>query len=687
MEGKTFRQKLVEIEEKRMLRSFRLGTKGLKIKQQENIFERLYHSRNRGTGSQEAVQLESTRSNPSSPRLSRNTTERGKNCQVKPSFRIPGNPHIKETHVVQTLSRSLSIPSVSVTSERAELTPVTHLQADALQIQNKLFLCLPNMTVQEVEQENVAKKSENLWLGSSSIALRGPSSPKLQSNPGSPTLQRCKSLTKLANSAADVDISNVLKVQSPKLKRADTSSAVAVQSGGKIQKALETENLQDLIPKEKEEVSFHCTPTTPVLPKTPSSPKLQSNRNSPIIQRRSTSPCLDKFPNNANDVNKSNALTIPRSPKLKRADARAATADQSGGKIQNALQTENLKMQAFEQENTPKEKEASCIDGAPVLMTTPLQSKMQSICTSPVLRRGRSLSCSNKLQNNDNDTDESSVFTAPKSPNLKRAEAKPRTGDPCANETSCKGTKMLLNKGRSLSMPLPQKPEKEDPTLDKKDSGKETELRGERNSGQKIGFADIRNHLSIPVNQSQPKHLLSVDHVPFQRSRSMQDIKEALRAGTKDSQPGCQPSIEDAENKPPYENSEQAFLAQGINSPRMVRRLSARSRTSSMPKLLGSSEGKTFANVTAFNIAAQHTVVNKPVKFREITEPLKKSKCFHALSSIVSLSDFQTAMLEIHNQQEQEKALEENQPSMATSFQEIKNCRYLRIPEHYQSNK
>lgn len=581
-----------------------------------------------------------------------------------------------------------------MTTELAELTPITHLQADATQVQNKQFLCLPTMTVQEVEQEKVAEKNENLWLGSSSIALTVPSSPKLQSNQGSPTLQRCKSLTKLANSAAEVDISNVLKGQSPKLKRADTSSTVVVQSGGKIQKALQKENLQDIIPKEKEVVSFYCTP---VLLKTPSSPKLQSNRSSPILQRRSTSPCLNKFPNNATDVNKGHVLTIPRSPKLKRLDARAATADQSGGKIQNALQTENLKMQTFEKEIIPKEKEACCIDGAPVLLTTPSPPKLQSNPrVSPVLQRGRSLSCSNKLPNNANKSDNSSVFTAPKSPKLKRAEAKTPTGDPCANEPKAlqaekvgfRGTKMF-NKVRSLSMPLPQKPEKEDPTLDKTDFGIKTELQEEQDGGQKIGFADIRNHVSVPVNQFQPKNFLSVDHVPFQYSRSTEDFKETLRARTEESKPECQPSmkIENAENKPSYEISEQAFLAQGINSPRVVRRRSARPRSSSMPKVLESTEGKTVANVTAFNIAAQHTAVNKPVKFREITEPLKKSKFFHALSSVVSPSDFQTAMLEIHNQQEQEKVLEENRPSMATSFEEIKNCRYLRIPERYQSNK
>lgn len=140
------------------------------------------------------------------------------------------------------------------------------------------------MSVQEFEQENVAEKNENLWLDSSSITLRVPSSPKLQSNPGSPTLQRCKSFAKLAKNAADVyNISNVLTVQSPKLKRADASTGVIDQSGGKMQKNLTMQEVkQGIIPKEKETVSVN---RTPVLLKNPTSPKLQSNRStcSPIL--------------------------------------------------------------------------------------------------------------------------------------------------------------------------------------------------------------------------------------------------------------------------------------------------------------------------------------------------------------------------------------------------------------------
>ena len=405
-----------------------------------------------------------------------------------------------------------------------------HLQADGPQIENKQFLCLPTMSVQEFEQENVAEKNENLWLGSSSITLRVPSSPKLQSNPGSPTLQRCKSFAKLAKNAADVNIGNVLTVQSPKLKRADARTAVVDQSGGKMQKSFKTENLamqevkQDITPKEKETVSVN---RTPVLLKTPTSPKLQSNRStcSPILQRRGTSPWLNKFLNNDTDVNKSKVFTMPRSPKLKTLVTRAAKAEQSNAKTQKVEQTENLKK--FEKEIISEVKEAPCIDHdcARVLLTTPSSPRLQSNRSSPVLQRGRSVSYSSKLPYNASYSDNSSVFTAPRSPILKRVEAKAPKGDSYGKELKalqaekigCRRTKML-NKGRSLSMPLPQRPAKKDLTLDKNDPGIETELQEEQGSSRKTGFADMRNLLSIPVNQFQPKHLLSVDHVPFQQS-------------------------------------------------------------------------------------------------------------------------------------------------------------------------
>ena len=135
-----------------------------------------------------------------------------------------------------------------------------------------------------------------------------------------------------------------------------------------------------------------------------------------------------------------------------------------------------------------------------------------------------------------------------------------------------------------------------------------------------------------------------------------------------------------------YENAAvENSKAQDINLPHEIRRISDKDRASSMPKLLEYSEEKTFANIKAFNLAAQQPAGSRTaVRFREITEPVKKSKWFHALYTVVSLDYFKTAMMEIQKQREEEKALEENRPSMATTFEEIKQCRYLRIPDHYQ---
>lgn len=98
-----------------------------------------------------------------------------------------------------------------------------------------------------------------------------------------------------------------------------------------------------------------------------------------------------------------------------------------------------------------------------------------------------------------------------------------------------------------------------------------------------------------------------------------------------------------------------------------------------------SKEKKTFSSITAFNLATQNPTGQKTaVKFREITEPVRKSKWFHALTNVVNFNYFQAAMMEIQKQKERDKASEENRPSMEKTFEEIKNCRYLRVPEHYQ---
>lgn len=495
-----------------------------------------------------------------------------------------------------------------------------------------------------------------------------PSSPKLQLNRRSPVLQRGRSspcLNKLPNNAIDANKGGVFAfLRRPNLKKADARAVVVDQSGDKTQKAFQT-NLtmqaleQEITPKDKKAT---CINGSPVWLTDPSSPKLYSNRSSPVFQRARSSSCLNKLTNNANDSDNSS-------------DSRAAAVDQSRGKIQ-ALQIEKLTMETFEKEIIPIEKGVSSFNGTQVVQATPSSPKLQSNRCSPVPQRGRSLSCLSRLQNNSNDYDNRNDFTGPGSPQSKSAEARGAKGDSCGDEKKafqagklgCRGTEML-NKNRKISMSLLLKPERDDLSLYQNESGTETDLQENQNRGQTTDSAEIRNRLSIPVNQMQPNRYLSVDDVPFQRGRSAGDIQEALRASTQESQSEFQYSMkaENAkggnlsmagwrhlENKPPYESSEQTFLAQGVNSPRMVRRLSSRSRTSSMPKHPESSEEKTFGNMTVFT--------HKPVKFREITEPLKKSKCFHVLSTIVPLSQtqFQTAMLEIQKQQEQEKVLEGN---------------------------
>lgn len=217
---------------------------------------------------------------------------------------------------------------------------------------------------------------------------------------------------------------------------------------------------------------------------------------------------------------------------------------------------------------------------------------------------------------------------------------------------NCREAKLLLKRSQGvlITLPLPEKPETENQVTNQIGS---TELEQNEESFTKFSFSDIRNYLALPVSQS--KCYLSVDRVPLQK-RSTGDIQEL-----------CAKEL----------NLEE-------DSPHEIRKLSTRDRASSMSKLLDKLEAKTFADITAFNLAAQHSPGTETVvRFREITEPVKKSKWFHALTTVVSLGNFQTAMMEIQKQREQEKALEENRPSMATKFEEIKNCRYLRIPEHY----
>lgn len=671
-------------------------------------------------------------------------------------FRIVSSSPVKEATESQTLSQSLSVPCISVTSETTELTPVSHLEPNSQQTEDRQFLCVPTPSAQTVEIENVVMKDDKVCLVGTPIMLRVPS--KVQSS-SSPQLLHARSQvacsTKFPNNATNVANSDIFTVpKSPKLKRAEIPAGV-VDSRVKRENLLTIENLkiksygQEMVPQEKEVPSANSSPR---IPKNPSSPKLQANHRSPVLRRGRSLSCLSKVSKGTSDVNSviNNVSTRPRSPQLTKADTLAAMINPGAGrqkqahkgprspqlkradtlnamvdpgekrpkethreprspqlkradtpnamidcgeKAQNYTQTETLKIQAFEQQIFSKETKIHCVDGPLGNPMTPSSPKLQSTRLSPLLQRGRSLSCLTNVSNDASGLENSNMYSGSRSPKLNRAKARPVTGDPWINEQSalleqnlgCEGPYRFGNKGRSLSIPSFEKPEREKVNY-KTSHGIETEV---QENQDKTGFADLRNHVSRPVNHLQSRRHLSIDDVPFQR-RSTGNIQEALQFCAQRSQPECElfektESARDVEINPPYDvPAEQSIYAQMSNSPRVDRGNFARPRASSMPKMDGSSDDKRFANLAAFNFKAQLSAFNKPVKFREISEPKKKSKWFHALSHVVPMSQFHTAMLEIQKQQEREKALEELQPSMATSFERIKSCRYLRIPERYE---
>lgn len=673
-------------------------------------------------------------------------------------FRIVSSSPVNEAIGSQTLSQSLSVPCISVTSEITELTPVSHLEPNSQQTEDRQFLCVPIPSAQTVVKENVAMKDDNVCLIGTPIKLRVPS--KVQSSSSSQLLHARSPMacsTKFPNNinATNIANSDIFTVpKSPKLKRAEIPAGV-VDSRVKRENLLTIENLkiksygQEMVPQEKEVPSANSSPR---IPKNPSSSKLQASDQSPVLRRGRSLSCLSKVSNGTSDVNSviNNVSTRPRSPQLTKADTLAAMINPGAGrqkqahkgprspqlkradtlnamvdpgerpkethteprspqlkrtdtrnamvvcgeKIQNDTQTETLKVQAFEQQIFSLETKIHCVDGPlgnPMASSSP---KLQSTRLSPLLQRGRSLSCLTNVSNDASGLENSNMYSGSRSPKLNRAKARPVTGDPWINEHGAlqeqnlgcgEGPHRFGNKGRSLSIPSFLKPEREKVNY-KTSPGIETEL---QESQVKTGFADVRNHMSRPVNHLQSRRHLSIDDVPFQR-RSTGNIPEALQTCAQESQPECElfertESARDFEIKPPYEvPAEQTIYAQMSNSSRVDRGNFARPRASSMPKIDGSSDDKRFANLAAFNFKAQLSAFNKPVKFREISEPKKKSKWFHALSHVVPMSQFHTAMLEIQKQQEREKALEELQPSMATSFERIKSCRYLRIPERYE---
>ena len=365
-----------------------------------------------------------------------------------------------------------------------------------------------------------------------------------------------------------------------------------------------------------------------------SSLNLRSNNGKHVFHEGKSEMCSDKLEHNTSDLGITNVCKSSRSlsPPFKRADSRASSVDPE--------KAGSFEVRALERENNQ------------VMLRAPSSPKLQSIYG---VSRRRSLPVSHKLANSSanqaaSDTNAKNVFTRNGSPASKSAEATAITDDPGregrvqANKLNCRGAKLLQKRSQdvSITLPLPEKPETENQVTNQIGSTTETELEQNEESFAKFSFCDICNYLALPVSQS--KFYLSVDRVPLQR-RSTGDRQEL-----------CAKEL----------NLEE-------DSPHEIRKLSTRDRASSMSKLLDKSEEKTFANITAFNLAAQHSPGTKTVvRFREITEPVKKSKWFHALSTVVSLGDFQTAMMEIQKQREQEKALEENRPSMATNFEREK---------------
>ena len=670
-------------------------------------------------------------------------------------FRIVSSSPVKEAIESQTLSQSLSVPCISVTSEITELTPVSHLEPNSQQTEDRQFLCVHTPSAQTVVKENVAMKDEKVCLIGTPIMLRVPS--KVQSISSSQVLRArspvaCSTKFPKNINATNVANSDIFTVpKSPKLKRAEIPAGV-VDSRVKRENLLTIENLkiksygQEMVPRKNEVPSANSSPR---IPKNPSSPKLPANHRSPVLRRGRSLSCLSKVSDSTSDVNSviNNVCTRPRSPQLKKADTLASIINSGAGrqkqahkgpqlkradtlnamvdpgekrpkethteprspqlkrtdtpivmidcgeKTQNDTQRETLKIQAFEQKIFSKETKIHCVDGPLGNPMTPSSPKIQSTRLSPLLQRGRSLSCLTNVSNDANGLENSNMYSGSRSPKLNRAKARPVTGDPWINEhgalqeqnLGCEGPYRFGNKGRSLSIPSFVKPEREKVNY-KTSPGIETEL---QENQEKTGFADVRKPVSRPVSHLQSRRHLSIDDVPFQR-RSTGNIQEALQTCAQESQPECElfertESARDFEINPPCEvPAEQSIYAQMSNSPRVDRGNFARPRASSMPKMDGSSDDKRFANLAAFNFKAQLSAFNKPVKFREISEPKKKSKWFHALSHVVPMSQFHTAMLEIQKQQEREKALEELQPSMATSFERIKSCRYLRIPERYE---
>lgn len=369
-------------------------------------------------------------------------------------------------------------------------------------------------------------------------------------------------------------------------------------------------------------------------PRSPSSPNLRVN-NRPGLRGRSWS-LTNQMPKITSEVEVNSLSTSPRRTTLR--------------KKRDLSKPESLSTQAWETECFSKEKERVCLSNTEEITgaTSP----------SPQLKhRGKSMPFL--------DCKVSQISMNSRDRITKKDQGNNGQSVSQAGAIS-KGPKMLQKRGWEVPNSLSQSEKLEMPVeaADQRKCPNVTiEVVESEGENEKVGFSDIEAQLSLPVNQ--PNGHLSVINVRPLHRRSTGDIHEAC---LRDDSPVN------------YSNGYEMR-----SSPEM-RRLSVNNRASSMSELQESSkEKKTFSSITAFNLTTQNPAGHKTaVKFREITEPVRKSKWFHALTNVVNLNYFQTAMMEIQKQKERDKASEQNRPSMEKTFEEIKNCRYLRVPEHYQ---
>ena len=525
--------------------------------------------------------------------------------------------------------------------------------------------------------------------------------------PRSPQLRRANKLNAMVDSGDKKSQREIhTGARSPKLKKADTLKVLfgSVEKSYKELKKdprLSTSQLKRAdIPNvetdtgEKSEKEMHTEPKSPRSKRTnkvkvsfddgENGGRKEHVRSScsQLKETNTSSGVISSMEEEENDTN-----LAPRNSELKKTDTPSGIVN-SEKESQNETEID-IKAQEQEGELFPKETKIHSSNGSSTNSLTPSSPKLQSTSRNPPLQPERNSSGSTIVSNDADSLDNSKIYRSPKL-NRARACARLVAFDPWINEhgtleeqtSSCKGI-YKVDRSRSLSVPLAEKSEKENDNYPKKETV-------QQENHDRINFAKICDHVPLPSNQKQTRYLLSTDEVSFMR-KSTGDIQEALQTCSKELEPLWDPfeEVQSAMgfeiNQPNETSIEQGSYNQMTLSPCADRRPAYRTRASSMSKVHEASDDKMFAgNLTAFTLKTQLSAFHKPVKFREITEPLKKSKWFHALSQIRSDGDFRTAMLEIQKQKEREKVSGKKKPSVAASFEEIRRCRYLRIPEHYQ---